>query len=177
MGDESKSSCGICYELNYPPFTVVPCGHSFCGTCVCNLGFLDHHAAIMNREPKDRKCPVCRTDIAGPAIPNISLRSLIEDDPSILQADRDRRRSEYQAEVDTSKSSRPNQQQQGYNQGGYRNFSGNSQQKLNWVAMLLVLAVIYFSYSEDSGYYGWYAHGPYHGGSGSSDFFTPSDLQ
>ena len=67
-------TCGICYEVMVPPnctpMLLVPCGHTFCKTCM---------SAQASREERPRlgKCPYCRTRIEHLA-ENQALKSLIQ---------------------------------------------------------------------------------------------------
>jgi len=44
-------SCPVCYDLFAIPYNIIPCGHTVCGTCLCDW---------IDRSRHDASCPMCR---------------------------------------------------------------------------------------------------------------------
>jgi len=62
--------CGICSNILGAPQALVPCGHTFCGSC----------AWQWIRKGKNNTCPHCRVEVidATPLVPNIVVDQIIE---------------------------------------------------------------------------------------------------
>lgn len=66
--DDSKKvseqlCCGICLDIMVYPQTIVPCGHTYCGSCLADI--------------EKSHCPECRSAMTS-LVPALQLKSLIE---------------------------------------------------------------------------------------------------
>lgn len=92
-----KNCCSICQELLYPAFSLVPCGHSFCGVCILSLQTSHqeskHAHTYRTSAPLSASaaslplpngygysCPLCRASTISPAIQNITVQQMIEEE-------------------------------------------------------------------------------------------------
>jgi len=67
IDDESQSLiCAICYELLFEPMTL-PCGHTYCFTCLCKLD--------ITRSIKE--CPACKEKWTNWPKPNYVIADLV----------------------------------------------------------------------------------------------------
>ena len=48
---DSSLMCPVCLDLLFSPFSVVPCKHTFCETCLRRIG---------SKDPMNTFCPMCR---------------------------------------------------------------------------------------------------------------------
>nr|XP_046245224.1 tripartite motif-containing protein 59 [Scatophagus argus] len=80
---EEDLTCSVCYSLFSDP-RVLPCSHTFCKTCLCNLLQASANYSIWRPLRLPLKCPNCRSVVELPpagvdALPtNVSLRAIIE---------------------------------------------------------------------------------------------------
>lgn len=67
---DEEFSCGVCYELLWRPLTLVPCGHSFCASCISGWQ--------RSRAPAKLSCPFCKDTVeVNMVFINHSFRNLV----------------------------------------------------------------------------------------------------
>jgi hypothetical protein len=58
-----QMSCAICLDIQVHPQTIVPCGHTYCGSCLAEI--------------ENDLCPECRSSMTS-RVPALQLKGLIE---------------------------------------------------------------------------------------------------
>ncbi|CAG9461879.1 unnamed protein product [Pedinophyceae sp. YPF-701] len=66
-----RMTCAICFEVMVAPHIVTPCGHTFCGACICQWMVQPASASMT--------CPKCRAALSGPPAPSIDLEFFTQD--------------------------------------------------------------------------------------------------
>jgi len=96
-----RTTCAICMEIMVAPFTVTPCGHTFCGTCI--LQWVKHEAVKGNPRADSMgrmfgdapkvSCPKCRAHVMGMPAPALDLQAILEE--IVVSMMRDEERKEW----------------------------------------------------------------------------------
>jgi len=76
-----RTTCAICMEIMVAPYTVTPCGHTFCGTCILQWV---KHVAVKNPREQGREgtrisCPKCRAHVTAIPAPALDLGAILEE--------------------------------------------------------------------------------------------------
>ncbi|CAG9465342.1 unnamed protein product [Pedinophyceae sp. YPF-701] len=79
----ARTSCAICMEPMVAPYTVTPCGHTFCGPCI--LRWVAHNQGAQPQQQQGRPqrpkitCPKCRARVGAMPAPALDLMGILED--------------------------------------------------------------------------------------------------